>query len=64
MLERTIPELRLILGGKRNDLSPDLKNGILRFLKNVSQKASPKLKTDIERLMVDVEEGRSIPGAP
>ena len=64
VLERTIPELRLILGGKRNDLSPDLKNGILRFLKNVSQKASPKLKTDIERLMVDVEEGRSIPGAP
>lgn len=58
LLGRVIPEIRLILDKKKEELSPGLKKGILTFLNNFSKKASPELKASIERVKADIEDGR------
>ena len=58
LLEKTIPEIRLIIADKKRDIGSELEKGILSFLDRISRKASPDLKIAIDRLMADMKEGR------
>ena len=42
--------MEFIIEGETADLSPELKRKILVFLENVSQKASPELRTAIKKV--------------
>ena len=57
LLNRAVPEIRLVLQGSKGALSRNLEESILELLTVVSTKASPALKASLETLMADIEEG-------